>query len=87
MIQALLDNQVRWLSRRRGRKCVEWVAQVCALLVSNIERLDETVKEEADGVHNSLAIVENIVEFRPEVCKDVASSGEFSTGTIGTMVI
>jgi len=49
--------------------------QVCALLVSNIERLDETVKEEADGVHNSLAIVENIVEFRPEVCKDVASSG------------
>ena len=83
MIQALLDNQVRWLSRRIGRKYVnECVAQVCALLVSNIERLDETVKEEADGVHNSLAIVENIVEFRPEVCKDVASSGEFSTGTM-----
>merc|ERR1719244_1333651 len=49
--------------------------QVCALLVSNIERLDETVKEESDGVHNSLAIVENIVEFRPEVCKEVATQG------------
>ena len=56
--------------------------------MSNIERLDETVKEEADGVHNSLAIVENIVEFRPEVCKDVASSGEFSRlDGAGTMVI
>lgn len=25
-----------------------------ALLVQNMERLDETVKEEADGVHNTL---------------------------------
>ncbi len=25
-------------------------------------------REEGDGVHNSLAIVENIVEFRPAVC-------------------
>jgi len=49
--------------------------QVCALLVSNLDRLDEMVREEADGVHNSLAIVENIVEFRPEVCKEVATQG------------
>ena len=28
--------------------------QVIALLVQNLERLDETVKEEADGVHNTL---------------------------------
>lgn len=28
--------------------------QVFALLVQNIERLDETVKEESDGVHNTL---------------------------------
>jgi beta-catenin-like protein 1 len=26
-------------------------------------------------VHNSLAVVENIVEFRPAVCKDAASAG------------
>lgn len=49
--------------------------QICALLVSNLDRLDEQVREEADGVHNSLAIVENIVEFRPEVCKEVATQG------------
>lgn len=28
--------------------------QVCALLVQNLERMDETIKEEADGVHNTL---------------------------------
>ena len=46
--------------------------QVCSLMVTNMERLDETVKEEAEGVHNTLAIVENLVELRPEICKDVA---------------
>lgn len=28
--------------------------QVVALLVQNMERLDEQVKEEADGIHNTL---------------------------------
>jgi hypothetical protein len=28
--------------------------QICALLVQNLERLDESVKEEAEGVHNTL---------------------------------
>ena len=46
--------------------------QVCSLMVTNMERLDETVKEEAEGVHNTLAIVENLVELKPEICKDVA---------------
>jgi len=32
-------------------------------------------REEADGVHNSLAIVENIVEFRPAACRDAAQAG------------
>ena len=46
--------------------------QVCSLLVTNLERMDEAVKEEAEGVHNTLAIIENLVELRPEMCKDVA---------------
>merc|ERR1719348_462972 len=49
--------------------------QVCSLLVTNLDRLDETVKEESDGVHNTLAIIENIVELKPEICKDVAEAG------------
>ena len=31
--------------------------QVIALLVQNMERLDEKIKEDADGVHNTLAIM------------------------------
>ncbi|KAK6185496.1 hypothetical protein SNE40_007717 [Patella caerulea] len=49
--------------------------QIVAVLVQNIERLDETVKEEADGVHNTLAIIENITEFRPDVCHEAAQQG------------
>ncbi|XP_064640145.1 beta-catenin-like protein 1 [Lineus longissimus] len=49
--------------------------QVVALLVQNLERLDETVKEEADGVYNTLGIIENLTELKPEVCTDAASQG------------
>merc|ERR1719350_13369 len=49
--------------------------QICSLLVTNLERLDESVKEESEGVHNTLAIIENLVELRPEMCKDVAEAG------------
>ncbi|KAK7114078.1 beta-catenin-like protein 1 [Littorina saxatilis] len=49
--------------------------QITAMLVQNMERLDETVKEEADGVHNSLAIIENVTEFRTEVSGDAAQQG------------
>ncbi|KAH3776937.1 beta-catenin-like protein 1 [Dreissena polymorpha] len=49
--------------------------QVVALLVQNLERLDENVKEESDGVHNTLGIIENMAEFRPEMCTDAAQQG------------
>lgn len=49
--------------------------QICALLVQNLERLNESVKEEADGVHNSLSIIENLTEMRSEMCREVAEQG------------
>ncbi|KAM8862574.1 beta-catenin-like protein 1 [Spinachia spinachia] len=49
--------------------------QVVALLVQNMERLDEQVKEEADGIYNTLAITENIAEFRPGLCTEAAQQG------------
>uniref|UniRef100_A0A8D0AQR2 Beta-catenin-like protein 1 n=1 Tax=Sander lucioperca TaxID=283035 RepID=A0A8D0AQR2_SANLU len=49
--------------------------QVVALLVQNMERLDEQVKEEADGIYNTLAIVENMAEFRPGLCTEAAQQG------------
>ncbi|XP_058859731.1 beta-catenin-like protein 1 isoform X1 [Acipenser ruthenus] len=49
--------------------------QVVALLVQNMERLDEQVKEEADGVYNTLGIIENVAEFRPGMCTEAAQQG------------
>ncbi|GAA6074074.1 beta-catenin-like protein 1, partial [Tachysurus ichikawai] len=49
--------------------------QVVALMVQNMERLEETVKEEADGVHNTLAVVENMTEFKPGLCTEAAQQG------------
>lgn len=47
--------------------------QICALLVQNLERLNDV--EEADGVHNSLAIIENLTEMKSEMCQEAAQQG------------
>lgn len=49
--------------------------QISALLVQNLERLDETVKEEAEGVFNTLAIFENLTEIHSDMCKEAAEQG------------
>ncbi|XP_030759608.1 beta-catenin-like protein 1 [Sitophilus oryzae] len=49
--------------------------QVIALLVQNLDRLDETVKEEADGVHNTLSIIENLTELRSEITTEAGKQG------------
>ena len=46
-----------------------------ALLVQNLERLDEIVKEEADGVHNTLGTIENMTELKPEICVSAGEQG------------
>lgn len=49
--------------------------QVIALLVQNLERLDENVKEDSDGVHNTLGIIENMTELRTTVCQAAGEQG------------
>ena len=50
--------------------------QLIAVLVQNLERLDEKVREESDGVHNALAIIENMTEFKSaEVCSCAGEQG------------
>lgn len=49
--------------------------QISALLVQNMDRLNEGVKEESDGVHNTLAIFENLTEIQPSMCKETAEQG------------
>ena len=49
--------------------------QVLSLLATNLARLDETVREESEGVHNTLAVIEHILEVRPEISHQVAAAG------------
>lgn len=49
--------------------------QVIALLVQNLDRLDENVKEDSDGVHNTLGIIENMTELRTSVCQAAGEQG------------
>jgi len=49
--------------------------QVAAVLVQNLERLDERQKEDSDGVHNTLAIIENMAEFRQDICIKAGEQG------------
>lgn len=50
-------------------------SKLCALLVQNLERLDESVEEEASGVYNSLSLLENILELKPKSTLTFASEG------------
>nr|XP_027206030.1 beta-catenin-like protein 1 [Dermatophagoides pteronyssinus] len=45
--------------------------QITVALVANMERLDENVREESEGIYNSLAIIENLTDYKPELSKDV----------------
>ena len=46
------------------------------LLVQNMERLDEKTREDSDGVHMSLAIIENMCEYKSnEVTKKAGEQG------------
>jgi beta-catenin-like protein 1 len=49
--------------------------QIISLLVQNLERLNESIQEDANGIHNILGIVENMIEFRPEVAKQAVEHG------------
>ncbi|XP_024885121.1 beta-catenin-like protein 1, partial [Temnothorax curvispinosus] len=49
--------------------------QVCALLVQNLERLDETVNKEDSGVYNTIDIFMNLLDFRPDLCADAGKQG------------
>lgn len=59
LFDALVSPGALWILTR-AHCGLDWLlllqldGQVVALLVQNMERLDETVKEESDGVHNTL---------------------------------
>lgn len=51
--------------------------QIFSLLVANLERFNENNKDEAEAVHNSLGIVENIIEVKPFLSLDSTKQAFF----------
>lgn len=56
LLQELTDVDILHESQNGADTLIDTLLeqQVCALLVQSLERLDETNKDEADGVHNTL---------------------------------
>ncbi|XP_063223527.1 beta-catenin-like protein 1 isoform X1 [Bacillus rossius redtenbacheri] len=77
LLQELTDVDILHESQEGADTLIDALLdqQICALLVQNLERLDESAREEAEGVHNTLSIFENLTEFRPEICADAAKQG------------
>ncbi|CAF3329780.1 unnamed protein product [Rotaria socialis] len=77
LLQELTDVDTLTESEEQATMLIDALAeqQIVSLLVQNMDRLDENVKEEADGIHNSLAIVENMTEFRTTLCIDACKQG------------
>ncbi|KAF5307784.1 hypothetical protein FQR65_LT06655 [Abscondita terminalis] len=77
LLQELTDVDILHESEAGAEALIDSLLeqQVIALLVQNLDRLDESVKEESDGVHNSLSIIENLSELRPEVCNEAPKQG------------
>eukprot|EP01137_Pigoraptor_chileana_P031567 Opistho-2@19578 len=54
-------------------------------LVGNMERLNEGVREDDDGAHNSLAVVENLVELRQNIARDIVSRTQIMPWMMGRL--
>ncbi|CAH8610076.1 unnamed protein product [Heterobilharzia americana] len=52
--------------------------QLIQSLIQNISRLDETKKDEANGVHKTLGIVESLLEIRPDMNVIMSNQGLFA---------
>ncbi|VDN10137.1 unnamed protein product [Dibothriocephalus latus] len=52
--------------------------QLVHLLTQNLARLDESVKDEAEGVHTTLGIIESLLDVRPDLAVQIAQQGIFA---------
>ncbi|KAG6452579.1 hypothetical protein O3G_MSEX007735 [Manduca sexta] len=77
LLQELTDVDILHESEEGAEELINALAEAeaPALLLHNLSRLDEQVPDERDAVHNTLGIIENITEFRPELCPEVAKQG------------
>ncbi|XP_063393704.1 beta-catenin-like protein 1 [Cydia fagiglandana] len=77
LLQELSDVDILHESEEGAEELINALvdAEAPSLLLHNLARLDEHIPDERDAVHNTLAIIENMAEFRPAICEDVAKQG------------
>lgn len=77
LLQELTDADILHESVEGAETLIEALRsqEITSLLVSNLERLNESATEEAAGVHQTLAIFENLLDIKPELCNEVATQG------------
>lgn len=88
LLQELTDVDILHESEEGADALLESLLehQVIALLVQNLDRLDETVKEEADGVHNTLSIIENLTELRADISVEAGKQGTYAHRSSETII-
>jgi len=77
LLQELTDVDTMTESQEGSESLVDalMAGQACALLVANLDRLDESVSEEAEGVHNTLCELNN--NFQYYNCAYFSSTADF----------
>jgi len=58
---------------------------ILELVVINLKRLNEEVQEEAQGVFNSLALIENITEIDPQISEQLVAKTAFYEWTLARL--
>ncbi|CAH0698961.1 unnamed protein product [Spodoptera exigua] len=77
LLQELTDDDILQESEEGAEALMNALteAEAPSLLLHNLSRLDEQVPDERDAVHDTLGIIENLIEFRTEMCAEVAKQG------------
>lgn len=78
ILQEFTDVDVLHESTEGAEKLIDCLQEqkITKLLVTNcLERFDESASEESQAVHNVMGIFENLTEFRPEMCIEIAEQG------------
>ncbi|XP_040580272.1 beta-catenin-like protein 1 [Lepeophtheirus salmonis] len=77
LIQELTDIDTLHESQDGADALIQTLSnnQIAPLLVQNLERLSTLSDDDNDGIHNTLAIIENLIEFRPQMCREAVDAG------------
>ncbi|CCD71340.1 Beta-catenin-like protein 1 N-terminal domain-containing protein [Caenorhabditis elegans] len=77
LLRELTDDDVMNEGEDGAAELIESLVSgsIITTLLACVERLDESVKDEADGVHNALGVVDNMIGFRDDITEECVKHG------------